>query len=342
MSFKRYELILIGLAVVVSITSLATSSGQNIIYHKTISDNIDYVSWVSDLLFNGNYLYGVGKLCFFDGTCLNSTAAINDTFVPYNGAFNNVNLGNNNLTLNRTLVFGEGSGVKPLLTMGNAGGDNFVMEYNYDFENINDDTLVFRKTDGNDANPDGQIAFVMTNMSGYNKTILKLDGYGNANFTNQNISTTGNYIGNVFYGGMYNFSDAGYNINIPTSGVYYNVTGLECGEINGFNCSSSTGVMTANHDGVYKIDFSIALKVSAGGNGLYGIGIAKNYSDLEVQKRCYGRIWATSGQVSGTSGTCFLRLNVGDMLNFMIDDEVNPARTVAWETIQFTAIRVGN
>lgn len=97
-----------------------------------------------------------------------------------------------NLSLNGTFNFYEKSGVYPLFFVNPFSADGFRMEYWYDFENINDDWLVFRKTDGNDPTPDGGIAFMMTNASNYNKTILKLDGYGNANFSDYNLITSGN------------------------------------------------------------------------------------------------------------------------------------------------------
>ena len=118
-------------------------------------------------------------------------------YVPYTGAIADVDLGNHNLTLNRTLIFPERIGatsdnISNLLMVGPYNMDGFRMEYWYNFEAANDDWLVFRKTDGNDERPDGGIAFMWSNATGYNKTILKLDGYDLANFTTYSIITIGN------------------------------------------------------------------------------------------------------------------------------------------------------
>jgi hypothetical protein len=146
---------------------------------------------------------------------------------------------------------------------------------------------------------------------------------------------------NMIYGGMYGYNDTGYLITIPTFGEYYNITGLTCGYINGFTCNATAGTLTVQIPGIYKIDFMVAVEAALS-NGLYGIGISKNYANLETQMRCYDRAWLTSNEVYNSGGSCFLNLSVGDTINFMIDDEVNPARAINWQTIQFTTLKVGN
>jgi hypothetical protein len=184
---------------------------------------------------------------------------------------------------------------------------------------------------------DGADDILMTfNTRTNNITIPK----GNLLVTN-NINATGNITGNNLYGGMYNFSDAGYPTGIASTGVYYNITGLECGYVNGFTCDVAKGTLTAKISGVYKIDFTASLS-TASANGLYGGGISKNYADLEVQKRCYSRQWIVANEPDTLAGTCLLTLAAGDTLNYQIDDEVNPVRDTYWQTIQFTVLRVGN
>jgi hypothetical protein len=118
-------------------------------------------------------------------------AANNGSFVPYIGADKNIYLGRHNITINGSIMFEERTGIHNLFTVNPVNGDGFSMQYWYDFELANDDWLVFKKTDGNDNVPDGGIAFMMSNASGHNQTVMKIDGYGNANFTNYDISTTG-------------------------------------------------------------------------------------------------------------------------------------------------------
>jgi hypothetical protein len=108
--------------------------------------------------------------------------------------------GNYSLNTSGTIGFSEAIGIKDLLWVNhqNLFADGFLLEYWYDFEMPFDDWLVFHKTDGNDAAPDGGIAFMMSNSSGDNRTVLKLDGYGNANFTDYNINTLGNETASYF------------------------------------------------------------------------------------------------------------------------------------------------
>lgn len=159
------------------------------------------------------------------------------------------------------------------------------------------------------------------------------------NYLNQQF--LGNITGNLIYGEMYNFSDVGSTINIATSGAYYNITGLKCGYINGFNCSPTLGTLITTISGIYQIHYNLAVETSTA-DGLYGAGISKNYQDLEVQERCYSRLYTRMGEQHNIGGNCYLNLSVGDTINFMIDDEVSPARTTVWQTIEFTATRIGN
>ena len=131
---------------------------------------------------------------------LGALSQANQTYVPYNGSIADISLGKHNLSLNGSIEFKERTGIQDLFFVNPYDGDGFRMEYWYDFEAINDDWLIFRKTDGNDITPDGGIGFMMSNASGWNKTVLKLDSYGNANFTDQNIITTGNVTSSWLFG----------------------------------------------------------------------------------------------------------------------------------------------
>jgi hypothetical protein len=127
----------------------------------------------------------------------------------------------NNISL-ETLLFGERTGIYTLLRVNPFGSDGFSMQYWYDFELANDDWLVFQKTDGNDDHADGGIAFMMSNATN-NTTILKLDGYGMANFTDYNIETTGNITaGNVHAGNICYSNGTNCQATTPTMN---NITG---------------------------------------------------------------------------------------------------------------------
>lgn len=278
-----------------------------------------------------------------------------DTYVPYMGAVKNVNLSDKNFTLSGAINWPESSGIYTLFYVNQLLTDGFAFDYYYNFEAANDDWAVFKKTDGNDPTPDGGIAFMMANTTN-EWSILKLDGYKHANFTDYNIMTSANVTGKNLcygngknstggdcstdaYGGMYNFSDTGHTITILSSGDYYNITGLECGLYNGIICNVSSSELVILVGGVYKVDFSVSLSTSSG-NGEYGIGVAKNHINLETQKKCYARDYLTSNEVRAVSGSCFLSLSAGETLGLMIDDEASPTRSIKWQTIDMMVVRM--
>jgi hypothetical protein len=152
---------------------------------------------------NTNFLEGFPAAYFYPFS--NPNSYINSSNNPFNQVLNttsNVKFNNLNLTgeliVNKSVRWLESAGIQNLFYINPLDGDGFRMEYWYDFEAPNDDWLVFHKTDGNDVTPDGGIAFMMGNSTGYNKTIIKFDGYGNSNFTDQNITTTGNIQAGVY------------------------------------------------------------------------------------------------------------------------------------------------
>lgn len=134
---------------------------------------------------------------WINGTLNTTNISSQDGTIDINS---NVDVGRHNITINGSIFFEERSGIQNIFYINPVNGDGFNMAYWYDFEMANDDWLVFQKTDGNDNMPDGGIAFMMSNASGFNKTVLKMDGYGNVNFTDQNITTTGNMYGQPLTG----------------------------------------------------------------------------------------------------------------------------------------------
>lgn len=170
-----------------------------------INNTYNFINQSTNLtLINESGYLGYWNTTFINDTCYINWSAIitseNITFnqtltdslyVPYTGATKDVDLGIHNISINGSILFKERTGIQDLFYVNPINGDGFRMSYYYDFELANDDWLVFKKTDGNDAKPDGGIAFMMANTTA-EWTILKFDGYGTANFTNYNIITIGN------------------------------------------------------------------------------------------------------------------------------------------------------
>ncbi|NEN88191.1 MAG: hypothetical protein F6K48_04355 [Okeania sp. SIO3H1] len=67
-------------------------------------------------------------------------------------------------------------------------GDGFRLRYDADFFESPLDALVIEKTDGNDRNPDGGIAFVNTGNDGIQETALVIRGSGNVGIGTKNPS----------------------------------------------------------------------------------------------------------------------------------------------------------
>ena len=74
---------------------------------------------------------------------------------------------------NGTVLYGDPN------ASGTPGTDSFRVRYEQDFFGSFIDALVFEKTDVNDLNPDGGIAFVNTGLDGVAETALSIRGSGN-------------------------------------------------------------------------------------------------------------------------------------------------------------------
>ncbi len=174
-----------------------------------------------------------------------------------------------NLTINDSgaISFSEGSGVQTMWQM-NQTGDGFKMEYWYDFDGAFDDRLVFRKTDGNDAFPDGGFAIVMSNSSGANVTVLKIDGDGTFNFTNDNLIT----LGNISSSNIYN--------STTSNDTYY----LKSNPYNYLNYSNITDpslrVLNSTFEGLNTTTYSLITNVSELNRSHYSL--LSNFSALNT------------------------------------------------------------
>jgi hypothetical protein len=164
---------------------------------------------------------------------IQNNASLSNSYVPYVGATDNLDLGNHNLTVNRSIDFGNypvavaSTGIRNLMfylsgAEGNATADGFRIGYWFGYINPNNDWLMFEKTDANDIVPDGGIGFVMSNKSGWNKTVLELQGGGNANFTD-NV-TADWFFGKVNWSSLQNINESMYNSSyVPYTGALNNV-----------------------------------------------------------------------------------------------------------------------
>ena len=177
----------------------------------TVGNNLTVAGNIS-----AQYYYGNGSLL----------TGLDNIYVPYIGATSDVNIGKHNYITNGSVQWLEQSGIQNLFYINPLTGDGFRMEYWYDFEVPNDDWLVFHKTDGNDIYPDGGIAFMMSNSSGYNDTVLKIYGNGLFDFDDNNLQTTGNITAsNLCYSngsGCINYSTPDLWANVSGTATYYN------------------------------------------------------------------------------------------------------------------------
>ena len=179
-------------------------------------------------------------------------------------------------------------------------------------------------------------------------TFVATDGINVSNSLNVtgNINqSTGNSTINVPYASIYNYTDGGYTFSIPSPGVYYNITGLIAGYLNGFtytggNQTAGGSYVTAQIAGKYAATMHISAK-AASTTGEQGFCISKNWANCETQMRCYARHdMAVSVQNIGV--TCILDLAVGDKVAILVDDETNPARDIVIQTAGITLTRVGS
>ena len=226
---------------------------------------------------DGSWLTGISMFNLFDQV-LNTTS---------NVKFKDLNL-SGELIVNKSVRWLESSGIQNLFYINPLNGDGFRMEYWYDFELPNDDWLIFHKTDGNDASPDGGIGFMMGNSSGDNKTILKLDGYGLANFTDYNIQTTGNITAQYFEGDGSLLTGIPKIGNCPAGQVVQNTTtgGVQCVDrvdpstTYYVNVTSITGgtIDTADINLTYWYDLN-TYNISEGG-GINPLTLYMNYTNV--------------------------------------------------------------
>jgi len=162
-----------------------------------------------------------------------------------------------------------------------------------------------------------------------NSTIITGDlnqTYGNA--------TINNYYGRAFY-----VNKSSTNITIASTGVYYNFTNFNCSGLNnGFVCGSNN--LTTLINGTYLI--SADGSILGGNNGEYGFGISVNGENPETDYGCYTHFNGDGSHQPVSIGSCIRRLNKGDYIKLVVDDEANPAQNVGVVKMGLTALRIGN
>lgn len=154
----------------------------------------------------------------------------------------------------------------------------------------------------------------------------------------------GSCLGGVLYrpyAEMWNYTTDGWNFDIDDADVYYNLTGLIAGNLEGFtftgeNGSNGGSFLTAQYAGLYKTMFSMSFSSEAQG-GLYGISLAHDY-DPDTHRDCYSRRSAKT-DTGSVSVSCLMDLDVGDQVVVMIENEVG-ARDITIYTANLNILKV--
>lgn len=160
----------------------------------------------------------------------------------------------------------------------------------------------------------------------------------------ENLEVQGNITGNVYHGEMWNYTSGGWTFPIDATNVYYNMTGLIPGSLNGFSYTSETqanggSYLTAEVGSLYRVSFSISYSAGIAG-GQYGIGVARNF-DITGNRQCYSRGTGQSNVVPVTV-TCFMELEEGDTVNIQLEDETAPAKDMTIYTANLNFEGIGD
>lgn len=162
-------------------------------------------------------------------------------------------------------------------------------------------------------------------------------------FISENLDVGGNFTGNQYYGEMWNYTSAGWTYEIPTAGIYENLTNLIYGDLNGFDFidnprATGGSFLTANIGGKYRASFSIAFGNFP--NQLFGGGIAINGI---VQRDCYDRAFLSNAQeVENLEKSCIIGLNQGDTIHIQVEDETAPSSDADIYQVNLNLFRIGD
>jgi hypothetical protein len=134
-------------------------------------------------------------------------------------------------------------------------------------------------------------------------------------FDNDIVQTKGNATINNIYGGMYFNNNAGTAFPFASRNVWYNFTGLTCGDINGFYCDGTNGVLTAQIAGEYVVRYSAT--GLGGNNEVYNMIVSINGT---VQNNTISYEMTSAGEPKTMNGGGHIRLNAGSYVTLQIRD----------------------
>jgi len=165
------------------------------------------------------------------------------------------------------------------------------------------------------------------------------------NVVGGDINVTGNITGNQIYGEMYNYSPHAtpWTFDITEDDVYFNLTGLVAGNLNGFGFSNGTVGEEGSHliaevDGLYKACLSMSFLSNAVG-GDFGISVARNFDETQ-SRDCYSRREASTN-IGNVGVCCLIGLEGGDTVNIKVENEDN-TRDMIIHTVNLNLMRVGD
>ena len=249
-------------------------------------------------------------------------------------------------------AFGSGVGEVTSVTFGSldfkVGDDAYMqygggLDYRFKFDNTNDEFELTHTWQDS--------IFLVTTPDQDNSNIDFLSGLVLMNETSSlveisdDLDVGGNFTGNQIYGEMYNYSShaSPYTFDILANDIYYNLTGLVEGNLNGFsfsdgNQTSGGSKLTAQVAGLYKVCSSLSF-LSNNVGGTFGIGIVENY-DVTLHRDCYSRREAAI-QIGNVGVCCLMDLDAGDIVNIQIENEDN-TRDMIIHTVNLNLMRIGD
>lgn len=125
-------------------------------------------------------------------------------------------------------------------------------------------------------------------------------------------NVTGNLTFNTLHGEM--FIDGDVTVPIDASGVFFNVTINETGDLNGFRHNVSNGTLVASQHGDYFITYSAS--ITGGANDIYDITMAINL-DPQIDCETDQKLSAGGAELS-LSASCILELDPDDELRMIV------------------------
>ena len=162
---------------------------------------------------------------------------------------------------------------------GNPNGDGFRIRYDNNFFQTGADVLVVEKTDGNQANPDGGIAFVNTGNDGVVETALVIKGNGNVG-----VGTT---------------SPSNFKLNIGGTGGQ---NGLHIASDFGLRSNNRLNLIRFGSDG----DYQILHKAS----GAFGRNTLAMHVHADDAFGVYSSGWNPLFEIQGGTGDVYTKGNI--------------------------------